>query len=108
MLRENYVVDKVEELCRERGWTHYRLSKECGIAHSTLHNTLRQGTIPQLSTIDRLCDAFGISLAQFFDDDTGAHLSVQERNMLNGYRELSEDQKKTAELFVKWLADSGT
>ena len=62
---EGYVVRKIEQLCEENNWSHYRLSMESGIPHSTLHNILHRTTVPSVPSILRICNAFGLSMAQF-------------------------------------------
>ena len=60
------VLGRLRQLLDERGWTEYRLSKECGLAQSTIGNIYRRNTIPSLETIETICKGFGISVAQFF------------------------------------------
>ena len=57
---------KLKELMKNRGWSEYRLSKECGLSESTLANIFKRGTMPSISTLETICDAFGITLSQFF------------------------------------------
>ena len=54
---------------KEREWTEYRLSKECGLSESTLANIFRRNTVPSITTLETICDAFGITLSQFFLED---------------------------------------
>ena len=35
---------RLRQLLNERGWTEYRLSKECGLSESTLANIFRRNT----------------------------------------------------------------
>lgn len=37
---------RLQQLLRERGWTEYKLSKECGLAQSTIGNIFRRNTVP--------------------------------------------------------------
>ena len=39
---------KLWQLLQERGWTEYRLSKECGLSQSTLTNIFHRGTSPSI------------------------------------------------------------
>ena len=78
------------------GWSMYKLSIESGLAQSTLQNMYARGTLPSLSTLQNICDAFGITLAQFFDDDNSEKVlvSADENDLLNDYRKLSENSKE--------------
>ena len=73
---------KIIHLMNERGWTMYRLAKEAKIPTSTLSNMLKRSTTPTMSTVQTLCDGFGISLSQFFWDGSEAVLLTEEQKSL--------------------------
>ena len=60
------VIKRIEDLMKERNWTDYKLSKKSGLSSSTIANMRRRNTIPSIPTLETICEAFGISLAQFF------------------------------------------
>ncbi len=59
------VISRINSLMKERNWSDYRLSLESGLSSSTIANMHRRGTVPSISTLEQICDAFGISLSQF-------------------------------------------
>ena len=59
---------RLQQLLKERGWTEYKLSKECGLAQSTIGNIFRRNTVPSVATLETICRGFGITLSQFFAD----------------------------------------
>ena len=63
------VLEKVKRLQEERGWSTYKLAYEAGLTQSTLSNMFARGTCPTVDTLEKICDAFGISLAEFFEED---------------------------------------
>lgn len=61
------LVKRILQLCKERGWTVYRLSIESGVPSSTVKNIVNGvSRNPGIVTIKKLCDAFGVSLGEFF------------------------------------------
>ena len=69
MLNQNpdeFVLKQIKNLCNERNWSLYRLSMESSIPYSTLNNLFRRGNVPSISTLCKICDAFRISLSEFF------------------------------------------
>ena len=60
---------RIRELMEERGWTDYRLAKEANLSHSTLTNMFNRNNAPTLPTLEAVCQAFGITLAQFFANE---------------------------------------
>ena len=43
------VVERIQELTQERGWTEYRLAKESHLSASTIANIFHRGTTPSIS-----------------------------------------------------------
>lgn len=62
---------RIKELMAERGWTDYRLAKEANLSHSTITNMFNRNKAPTPPTLEAVCQAFGITLAQFFATDFG-------------------------------------
>lgn len=71
-MRDKDVIQHIQDLCKERSWTYYRLAKEADIPYSTLNNMVNRTNIPTIPTLQKLCDAFGITLADFFLDEPDA------------------------------------
>lgn len=75
MLNQNpdeFVLKQIKNLCNERNWSLYRLSMESSIPYSTLNNLFRRGNVPSISTLCKICDAFHMSLSEFFADNNDA------------------------------------
>lgn len=84
---------RLRQLLRERGWTEYKLSKECGLAQSTIGNIFRRNTVPSLETLETICKGFGITLSQFFSDGDLVELSPEAKELFDGWICLTPDQK---------------
>ena len=59
-------VARARQLAAERNIPLSRLSRECGINHSTLAITRARGGQLQVDTIYKICDFLGITIAEFF------------------------------------------
>ena len=80
---------KIEKLRFQRGWSMYELAQEAGITQSTLSSMIQRGNPPKLETLSCICDAFGITLAQFFmEDETLEVLCQEEKELIELYRQL--------------------
>lgn len=86
------ILERINYLRNKRGWSIYKLSEESGITQSTLANMFSRQTLPSLSTLKQLCDAFGITLSQFFEDETN-EFSDDEFLIISQYRKLSSNEK---------------
>ena len=77
------VQKRVRDLMKLRGWTDYRLAKEASLSHSTVTNMFNRNNAPTLPTLEAVCRAFGITLAQFFADEVDpAQLTDEQRTLL--------------------------
>lgn len=64
------VIKRIDDLMREREWSDYKLASESGLSSSTIANIHRRNTVPSIPTLEAICSAFGITLAQFFSDNS--------------------------------------
>lgn len=60
-------LDRIRELCEQRKWSYYQLSKASGIPYSTLNTMLNKENMPSLPTLQKLCQGFGISIVEFLN-----------------------------------------
>lgn len=88
------IQERIKKLADDRGWTEYRLSKECGLSQSTIGNILRRNSIPSITTLETICDGLGITLSQFFANDELIELSDDTRELFEQWNLLSSNQRK--------------
>ena len=86
------ILERINELRNQHGWSIYKLAEESGITQSTLANMFSRKTLPSLTTLKQLCEAFGITLSQFFEDSSN-QFSDEEMMLISNYRKLSENDK---------------
>lgn len=72
---EDYIPKRLEELFEKYEVSIYRISQKCGIPTTAISKIISKKNVPTIITLERICNAFGITLAQFFDDDRYAELS---------------------------------
>ena len=78
MNTQEAVANRIIQLCKERCWTPNHLSYESAVPQATIKSILLgESKNPGILTIKKLCDAFEISLAQFFDTDVFNNLSQE-------------------------------
>ncbi len=103
-MEEKEIIERIKALCKARSWTSYRLAKESGITYSTLFTMLNKANSPSIPTLIKICDGFGITLAQFFDgNDDRVLLSDADKAHLLRWNKLSEENKKATEKFMDYL-----
>ena len=89
------VIERIHQLRIERNWSVNNLAMEAGITQSTLNSILSRNTPPKIETLQLLCNAFKITLAQFFIDDEKFELvNANEKELLMSFRRLSTQKQE--------------
>ncbi len=96
------VIKRIKELCKSKDISFYRLSKDSGIPQSTLTNTLNRGTVPSIFTLEKICNALDITLAQFFSTSESLHTNTQHQ-LLELYNSLSAHDQALLFAYLKGL-----
>ena len=94
------VLEKIDKLRLERGWSVNNLAMEAMLTQSTLNNLYAREAEPKLSTLRAICSAFGITLSEFFADEE--EISADDE-LFRRVRALSDEQKKGLLGFLRAL-----
>lgn len=88
------VLERILQLRFERGWSEYRLSEESGIAQTTISSWFRKNISPSIPSLEKICNAYNISLAQFFNwNNEPISLDDKQHELINSWNRLTEEQK---------------
>lgn len=60
------ILKRIVDLRTERNWTEYQLAERSGLTQSTISSWYRKNMLPTIPSLSKICDAFGITLSQFF------------------------------------------
>lgn len=102
MRMEDYIAMKIEELCSKSGITRYQLSLRSGISQSALSDIVKKKNVPTLISVERICTAFGITLAQFFaQEEAIPDLSEEQKKLLQLWHGLTLEEKKIVTTFIE-------
>lgn len=93
--------EKIKFLLDEKGWSAYRLSKECGLSANTILTMLKRNSVPSITTLEAICKAFGITISEFFAEEKMIEVSEDTRELLNYWSTLSQRQKENLLQFIK-------
>lgn len=94
---------KLNRLMAERGWTRYKLAKECGLSESTLANVFSRNTMPSLATLETICQGFRISLSQFFADEKMIEYTPELKELFEAWQYLTPEQKEAVLNLMKTM-----
>ncbi|MCC8138247.1 MAG: helix-turn-helix transcriptional regulator [Clostridiales bacterium] len=104
--KELQALNRIQELCEERGWSYYRLAKASGITYSTLNTMLHKQNLPSLTTLQKICDGFGISITDFFDPNRDVSgLTDEQARCLSLFTSLPPQKQELALAYMKGLSE---
>ena len=93
---------RILEMCAERGWSVYTLSQEAVLTQSTVNSMFQRKSPPKIETLQAICDAFGITLSQFFaENESFEPLTDEEREIVHLYRHLPKKKKEALRELMK-------
>ena len=85
------VLEKIDKLRKEKGWSVNYLAMEAGLTQSTVNNLYTRRTEPKIPTLRALCDALGITLSDFFKESNQEN---EDEELIRRIKFLSPENKK--------------
>lgn len=107
---QNSTLIKIQQLMDERGWSMYKLAKNSEIPYSSLSSLFIKNNQPTLSTLEKMCTGFNITMSEFFDDAPPLRLEYEitdseEMQLVTHFRKLSCHNRKIATYLLAALSD---
>lgn len=75
------ILKRIVDLRTERNWTEYQLAERSGLTQSTISSWYRKNMLPTIPSLSKICDAFGITLSQFFLEDESKITTLSEQQL---------------------------
>ena len=95
---------RIKQLMEERGISEYRLAKMSNLSQSTISNIFVRDTAPTIPTLEAICNGLGISLAQFFSDNStenAVYLTDEQQQFFKDWIFLTEEQKEVVSKLIE-------
>lgn len=89
------VKQRILKLMEKRGWSKYRLSKETGIYVTTINDWFNENQYtPSRDSIVSICEAMGITLAEFYGGIEEHDLSEEQLRLLSMFESVPANRRK--------------
>lgn len=99
------IASRLKFLREKRGMSIYRLAREAKVSQSFLSAIEAGQKVPTVTTLQKICEALGISLAEFFTDKP-IQVPNYLRPLLDESRCLKPEQIKKLTEFLASLKDN--
>lgn len=94
---------RIDVLCKEKGWSYYRLAKKAGFQQSTLKSIIKEQYMPSLYTLDKICIAFNITMSDFFNANDFNSKNNEKELFLSLWEELSATDHEKVLIYMHGL-----
>ena len=97
------ILDRITEYRMKRHWTEYQLAEKAGLPQSTISTWYRNKNIlPSFNSLEKICNAFGITLSQFFAENNDyTMLTTEQKEILVEWNRMTKEQKERLLYFIK-------
>lgn len=84
-----------------RGWTEYQLAERSGLPQSTISSWYRKNMVPSVPSLEKICNAFGITLSQLFaEGEVQFSLTDSQIRLLEKWARLSSQQQEVVLMLI--------
>lgn len=95
------ILDKIEKMRTERGWSVYRLAELSGVTSKCIYNWYhRDSSVPTITALQKICNAFGITLSQFFAEDNLVEVNAELKQLFSDWSSLTDSQKVAVKTMI--------
>ena len=84
--------EKINHYLQVKHWSLFELSQQADISAATIYEWFSNKKRPSLTNISKFCNAFNISLAQFFAETSNEYTTATLSELLQLCKDLSNDE----------------
>ncbi len=88
------ILDRITQQRLLRNWTEYELARRSELPQSTISSWYRKKMLPSLASLEKICHAFDMTMAQFLAEEIHlTEITPEQENLLKKWELLSQNQK---------------
>lgn len=102
------VLSRLNLLLQERGWSRYRLAKEADLSTTTINNLWQRNNAPTIATLEDICRALGITMAEFFTmpGEKAPAFTAEQQALLARWDMLTAEQRAAFLLLMQGCSEN--
>ena len=103
-MEKNFIGERITSLRLNEGISEYKLSKNIGKCNNYINKVASGSITPTLDSLLDICEYFGITLAQFFQDESTS-VSLTAEKIIAIVPHISEDKLQSLLTIVNSLKE---
>jgi len=101
------IIEKIDAYRKQRNWSMNRLAVEAELNPGTVLNWFKRRSIPTISAIEAICEAFGITISEFLNEkDAPVYLSGTQKEYLENFDLLGRHEKEDLLRLIKTIGET--
>lgn len=89
------ILEQITKHREQRGWSEYQLAEKADLPQSTISSWYKKQMLPSLSSLEKICSAFDMTMAQFLmEDEELVPINDEQKQLLEHWSYLSKEQKE--------------
>lgn len=104
-MEHDKIISRIEKYRKEKCLSKSRLNDLAGFPKSMIYQWYSSSRTPELKSIEALCNVFGISLSEFFYEGEKDEPSLQDKEIIDIFSTLTEEEKMFIVQLAKRLRD---
>ena len=98
------IKEKITKMRKQKGWSLSKLATQAGLTTTTVYNWYNdKNATPSRDSIEDVCVAFGVSVAEFYADVEMDNLTEKEIRLLELFRKIPEKEREKALSMIELL-----
>lgn len=97
------IIERIEQLNAERGWSLYELSKRADIAEATVYTWKQKNKCPSMAALEKVCKSYGITMYQFFTDIYSPDYTEEQNKLIAQWSTLNSEEKAIIENLISYF-----
>ena len=94
---------RISQLCKMRGMSYYRLAKDSKLSESVLSSIRREKNLPSLDTLEKICNAFNITMSEFFNCEIFETHKITNELYVSLWNELPPSDQEKVLIYIHGL-----
>lgn len=90
-MREDFIRDRITQLRLQKGVSEYQMSYDLGHSRGYVYNISSGKALPPMKEFFAICEYFGITPQEFFDDSTADPVLLSRAT--RGFKALSQEDQ---------------
>ena len=98
------ILKRIKFLQEERHWLDSQLAEKANIPQTTISSLYTRQMVPSFQTLSKICNAFDITISQFFSDNSNLiEITPKQKVLLDNFNTLNIEQKDALLKFLETL-----